>query len=159
MREKSNTEVTDDFLAKYGHTRESYEKLSRAGKWSVRNRERHYKACKETVAKNKEYYSKRHRKYQLSKNYGITEDDYNNMLKSQNYCCAICGTDTPTGKWKVFAVDHDHTTGKVRSLLCNECNRGIGLLKDSPDLLMKAATYLIGHNVKTQNEKNGNLQR
>ena len=85
----------------------------------------------------------------------ITEDDYNNMLKSQNYCCAICGTDTPTGKWKVFAVDHDHTTGKVRSLLCNECNRGIGLLKDSPDLLMKAATYLISHNVKTQIEKDG----
>jgi Recombination endonuclease VII len=145
---KKDIQVTDEFLAKHGHTRESYNKLSKSGRWSVRNREKHYEICKKTIAKNKEHYSKRHRKYLLSKSYGITEEDYNAMLMSQNYCCAICGTDKPTGKWKVFAVDHDHETGQVRELLCNECNRGIGLLKDSPELLIKAADYLLKHKNK-----------
>jgi hypothetical protein len=67
------------------------------------------------------------------------------MLVEQNYRCAICGTDKPTGKWVVFAVDHCHVTGKVRGLLCNECNRGMGLLRDDATLLRKAADYLDSH--------------
>lgn len=153
MKEKTKIEVTDEFLATQGHTRESYEKLSRSGRWSVRNRAKHYEISKKTRAKNPEYYKRRHRKYVLMQNYNITEEQYAEMLVSQNGCCAICDTPTPTGKWKVFAVDHDHKTGKVRELLCNECNRGIGLLKDNPELLIKAAEYLIKHNKKTKDEK------
>lgn len=145
MRGKLKIEVTDEFLAKQGHTRESYEKLSKSGKWSVRNRAKHYQICKDTRAKKPEYYSRRHRKYCLMQNYNITEEQYTEMLKSQNGCCAICGTSKPTGKWKVFAVDHDHKTNVVRELLCNECNRGIGLLKDSYELLNKAAQYILKH--------------
>lgn len=89
-----------------------------------------------------EFHAARQRKYQLKLSYGITEEDYQSLLLKQEGCCAICGTDTPTGKWKVFAVDHCHKTGKVRGLLCNECNRGMGLLKDSPELLLAAAQYL-----------------
>jgi hypothetical protein len=153
MKGKSRIELTDEFLAKCGHTQESYKNLSRGGRWSVRNREKHYEMCKRTIAKNPEVYSRRHRKYELYKKYNLTEEEYNQMLIKQNKCCAICGTDKPTGKWKVFAVDHDHKTGKVRELLCNECNRGIGLLKDDPELLKKASNYIIKHNVKTQLEK------
>jgi len=157
MKRKPEIEVTDEFLAKYGHNRQSYNNLSKAGRWSVRNRAKHYEMCKATIAKNPEHYSKRHRKYCLMQNYNITEEQYDEMLKAQNGCCAICGTDKPTGKWKVFAVDHNHETGEVRELLCNECNRGIGLLKDSPERLTKAAEYLLKHDVKTKLEKNGNL--
>ena len=85
---------------------------------------------------------------------GFTPEEFEQKFEEQGSRCAICGTDKPTGKWKVFAVDHNHETGQVRELLCNECNRGIGLLKDNPDLLMKAAEYLFKHNIKTQNEKN-----
>jgi len=74
------------------------------------------------------------------------------MLDEQGGCCKICGTDKPTGKWKVFAIDHCHITGIVRGLLCNECNRGIGLLRDSADLLRKAADYLDNAR-KTKEEK------
>jgi hypothetical protein len=148
MKRRPKIEVTDSFLAGQGHTRESYEQLSKAGRWSVRNREKHREMCKKTVAKKPEHYSSRHRKYCLMQNYNITEEQYTDMLKAQNGCCAICGTDKPTGKWKVFAVDHDHETGQVRELLCNECNRGIGLLKDSPELLIKAADYLLKHKNK-----------
>ena len=153
MKGQNKIEVTDEFLAKNGHTRESYNNLSRSGKWCVRNKEKHYHMRKASIAKNPEHYSKRHRKYELSKKYNLTEQEYQDMLVKQNGCCAICGTDTPTGKWKVFAVDHNHETGQVRELLCNECNRGIGLLKDNPELLMKAAQYILKHNVKTQNER------
>jgi len=82
------------------------------------------------------------RRSQLKHSYGITPEEYNERLEDQKGLCKICGTDKPTGKWKVFAVDHCHYTGRVRGLLCNECNRGIGLLRDSAELLRKAADYL-----------------
>lgn len=153
MRGKIRIELTDEFLAQQGHTQESYRNLSKGGRWSVRNRAKHYALCKETRAKKPEEYAKRHRKYCLKQNYNLTEEEYTNMLNAQKECCAICGTDTPTGKWKVFAVDHNHKTGKVRELLCNECNRGIGLLKDNAELLQKAADYILKHDKKTQSEK------
>ena len=148
-------EVSDSNLAKSGHTRESYENLSKGGRWSVRNRAKHYAMCKTTVAKKPEQYSIRHRKYYLKSLYNLTEKDYTDMLTVPKGRCAICGTDKPTGKWKVFAVDHNHETNQVRELLCNECNRGIGLLKDSAELLQKAANYILKHNTKTQNDKDG----
>ena len=83
----------------------------------------------------------KHRKKRLNK-YGLTIEDYENMLISQNYSCAICGGDN---KGKNFAVDHDHKTGKVRALLCSTCNSGIGSLKDSIDILEKAIEYLRKH--------------
>ena len=153
MKGRPEIKVTDEFLNEKGHTRESYEKLSKSARWSVRNKLKHKEIQKRTIAKKPEYYSKRHRKYCLEKNYNITEEQYDEMLKIQNGCCAICGTDKPTGKWKVFAVDHNHETGKIRELLCNECSRGIGLLKDDSNLLIKAAQYLIKHDVKTKQEK------
>ena len=75
--------------------------------------------------------------------FGITLDDYNRILKSQNNRCAICnGTETGRIASKYFAVDHCHTTGKVRGLLCNHCNTGIGHMKDDIELLEKAIAYL-----------------
>ena len=140
---KKKIEVTDEFLSKNGYTRESYEKLSRSGKWGVRNREKQRAAFRATIAKNPDRHSKRHRWYCLKQNYNITEEDYNNLFNLQNGCCAICGTDKPTGKGNFLAVDHDHKTRKIRGLLCNECNRGIGYLKDNYELVQKAADYLL----------------
>lgn len=81
------------------------------------------------------------RAWQLSQ-YGITPDDYAAFFSAQNGRCAICGTDTPSKRRVFFDVDHCHTTGKVRGLLCEVCNRAIGLLKDSPEMLRRAADYL-----------------
>jgi hypothetical protein len=131
------------------------EKLTRA-EISRRYRERHPEKMKEAQKKyrdaNKQYMSERQRKYQLRDKYGITDEDYNNMFISQDGKCAICGTSDQTGKWQRFGVDHCHKTGKVRALLCNECNRGMGLLKDNAELLRKAADYLDSHKVVTKQE-------
>ena len=88
----------------------------------------------------------RYRNNHLKRNYGITLDDYDRMYEQQGGCCAICGTTNPGGKWNHFAVDHNHETGAVRELLCNNCNTAIGLMKDSSNLLRLAANYLDKHN-------------
>jgi hypothetical protein len=68
------------------------------------------------------------------------------MLDAQNGECAICGTPTPASHTDKFSVDHCHTTGKVRGLLCNRCNTSIGGLGDDPNVLLAAATYVARHN-------------
>lgn len=78
----------------------------------------------------------------LISKYDITLNQYNSTLKQQDYKCAICRTDKPGGRRNTFVVDHCHSSGNVRGLLCNHCNTGIGKLKDSPELLLKAIEYL-----------------
>lgn len=73
---------------------------------------------------------------------GITEDDYNRISLEQNDKCAIC-RGPPTRE--MFAMDHDHGTGKMRGLLCTNCNSGIGNLHDSIPLLEAAIAYLKKH--------------
>ena len=83
------------------------------------------------------------RKRHLLKNYGITVEDYENMLTYQNSVCAICGNGPmPSDRGGILHVDHCHKTGNVRGLLCGDCNKGIGIFKDDPDRLIKAANYL-----------------
>lgn len=79
----------------------------------------------------------------LLRKYGITEEDYQIILKSQNYCCAICKSPDPGRADKNFKVDHNHITKKVRGLLCNNCNAGLGFFSDRFDLLVEAGVYLM----------------
>lgn len=104
--------------------------------------------CKECSNKISQAYRDKNPGYTRERNlktlYGITHNDYLNMLEAQKGRCAICGTDTPGGKG-TFHVDHCHLTGKVRGLLCGNCNRGIGYLKDSVSNLASAIFYLSNH--------------
>lgn len=79
----------------------------------------------------------------IEKFYGITLGDYNRMGDVQGWLCAIC-RNPPTGKsnGKRLVVDHCHNTGKVRALLCSYCNKGIGSLRDDPEIVAKAVAYL-----------------
>lgn len=72
--------------------------------------------------------------------YGISLNDYNEILERQGFTCAICQV-LYSPKYKLD-VDHNHVTGKVRGLLCRSCNLAIGQLKDSPIILSRAAAYL-----------------
>jgi hypothetical protein len=79
--------------------------------------------------------------YSLRTRYGITPEDYAAMMDRQDHRCAICGTaECKTGR--NFSVDHCHVTGRVRGLLCADCNKGIGSLRDDVNLLAKAIEYL-----------------
>jgi len=77
---------------------------------------------------------------------GITSKQYDQMFKDQNGVCVICGkpeTITHKGTLKRLCIDHDHITGKVRRLLCHNCNCAIGLLDDNPERIIAAANYIL----------------
>jgi hypothetical protein len=84
------------------------------------------------------------------KSYGLTLESFAQMRKYQNYCCKICGLHESknqvdkNGKTKQFSIDHDHKTGQIRGLLCNNCNLALGGFKDSISSLKKAIMYLKG---------------
>lgn len=80
-------------------------------------------------------------KAKLKANYGVTPEQYSFMYWQQDGKCKICRTEHPGGRG-TWHVDHNHATGKVRGLLCNACNVGLGHFKDSPELLGAAAAYL-----------------
>ena len=72
--------------------------------------------------------------------YGVSVEDFDRMMTSQHGVCAICKEKCSTGKR--LSVDHNHTTGAVRGLLCRKCNSAIGYFNDDPALLIKAVGYL-----------------
>lgn len=96
---------------------------------------------KERIAKQQSDRQKRLAKTIKLKRYGLSEAEFEAKRESQAGRCAICNGE-PTGRWKTLHIDHDHKTGQVRGLLCNECNTALGMFRDSADLLRKAAEYL-----------------
>lgn len=103
----------------------------------------------------KEYATKfpdRIRNSQLQRTFGIDLNEYIRMAVEQNNLCAICGqpeTQKRGEKVKALAVDHDHTTGTIRGLLCSDCNTGLGKLKDDKAVLNAAIAYLDRYVVKS----------
>jgi len=85
-----------------------------------------------------------YRNAELQRRYGITQQDYEVMIAEQNNQCAICNTTEPGGRHNrgYFVVDHCHTTGKVRKLLCNNCNTALGLVGDNTHILQSMIEYL-----------------
>lgn len=99
-------------------------------------------------ANNLERAQENRRRFNLSNIYGMTVAEYDAILAKQGNVCAICGNGEPgahgrTRKQFRLSVDHCHDTGRVRGLLCQRCNRAIGLLGDDPVVLRKAITYLL----------------
>ncbi len=81
--------------------------------------------------------------YRQYDKYGITEGGARYLMDKQRGCCPVCRETLGgiEGEW--YHVDHSHVTGKVRGLLCSNCNTGMGMLKDSAEVCMRAATYLM----------------
>jgi len=92
--------------------------------------------------KNKEKVNAIERKSKLKAAYGITPEQYDKLLESQDRKCAICFTKTPGGRTKMFFIDHCHDQGNIRGLLCMRCNTGLGLFLDNPKFLLNAISYL-----------------
>ncbi len=111
------------------------------------NRRKYYLANREKAlaqmaiwrAANPERHAAARRRSDLWLSYGLTPEAHQAMHDSQGGACAICGS---TGGARALHVDHDHATGRVRGLLCNTCNRCLGLLKDDADVLRSAIAYL-----------------
>lgn len=95
----------------------------------------HYRSeCKECL-----------KKISTFRNTGWTPEKYEEAYIKQNGKCAICGCKLNSSRYTRFAGDHDHKTGKLRGLLCTNCNTALGLFKDSIERLEMAKEYLIKH--------------
>lgn len=90
-----------------------------------------------------EYWQTKDRKYTIKKLYGLSVEDVEAMDARQGGVCAICAT--PPTSAKYLHIDHCHSTGKVRGLLCNGCNRALGFINDRPEVAEAAARYLRHH--------------
>ena len=115
---------------------------------------RHRARCRACDRVNKIAYRKRHPRRprhvadyehaaKIKARYGLAKEEYDRMLAAQNGVCAICLKACPRGR---LSVDHDHTTGVVRGLLCRRCNSMLGSWGDSEENLERALNHLRGHN-------------
>jgi hypothetical protein len=119
--------------------------------WYQANRDREIERVRAWQQANHEYYLQKqaeyrrstardHRSGHLKRKFGITLEEYERILEKQGGGCAIC--EDPPNERISLHVDHDHVTGEIRGLLCVRCNNGIGLFRENPDLLKRAARYV-----------------
>jgi hypothetical protein len=118
----------------YEHNRER--EIARVRMWQRANPER-LKASRE---RNREGRNRKMREIHLRNKFGLTPAEYEGILAAQGGVCALCNR-RPTPRISLH-VDHDHGTGEIRGLLCMRCNNALGLFREGPDLLRRAARYL-----------------
>ena len=126
---------------KYKSQRKYYQKnKERIKAWKqeyrIKNRGKINEYKRKYRAINREAETLANRKGLLRRKYQMSLREYEELCKKQDYKCAICL------KENMLIVDHDHKTGKVRGLLCADCNKGLGFFKDNSELLEKARVYL-----------------
>lgn len=147
-KEKEHDEFGKDNTTKDKLTRQCKEcrKLS-FKKWYIQNPDK----VKDIIEKTKEYRNnyyrnpsnkERYNLMRIERDYNINSETYLKLKKEQNNKCAICGLEEQSARCNNLAVDHCHITNKVRGLLCNKCNRAIGLINDDISILEKAIIYL-----------------
>ena len=92
------------------------------------------------------------RKRDLWNKYQLTQEDWDGMYSKQQGLCALCLKSLDGIK---VCVDHDHKTGRVRGLLCNDCNHGLGKFRDDPETLIRAANYLAASTISVDTLRGG----
>lgn len=112
--------------------------IERARQWRLDNLDR-FQANQRRMRSTPEGKA-RSRAGHLKRKYGLTLDQYDEMLADQGGGCGICGR--PPSDTISLHIDHDHETGRIRGLLCFRCNNSLGDLDDDPDLLLAALLYL-----------------
>ena len=141
VRHIKNREHDLETQKKYYKNNKDYV-LGKTRKYQKENKEHIAQMKKQFSNNNPELMRHRWKKAELMRQYGITMEQYNDIYNQQEGCCAICGIHQNDLKYTLH-VDHDHTTGMVRGLLCKKCNTGIGQFSDSSDLLKLALNYLL----------------
>ena len=113
-------------------------------KWFEANKERHAEQQRARYRANPEKYRQYFRNHRIKKVYSLSEREYAEMVIRQGGKCGICGKE-PSGEWhgdRSLNIDHCHATGKLRGLLCNKCNRAIGILGDTVESIERVMSYL-----------------
>lgn len=124
---------------------------SKNKEWFSNNKEKHAATCALWYSKNKEKANRKGTDWHYKSNYGISYEEFILLAGKQQNKCAICSTTLVfTGRGTTRAVmDHCHTTGDIRGILCSNCNQGIGLLKENIGILKSSILYLEKYNKTT----------
>ncbi len=109
-------------------------------RWKKAHRDKHLEFKKKYYQTHKEQW-KHNYKYKIGLKYGVTEEEFNRMRTEQEFKCKICGKHE-NDQVRRLSLDHDHKTGEIRGLLCDNCNVGLGNFQDSPEILQSAINYL-----------------
>lgn len=109
-------------------------------KWRDKNRIKVREYARVWGKENREHLNNLAYRSDIKWRYGLNPDDYDKMFSEQRGLCYICGN--PERNRKHLSVDHNHNTGIIRKLLCDVCNRTLGMVNESPELLEKMASYL-----------------
>jgi len=110
--------------------------------WYAANRARHNARIKAHREDNVVATRRVRFKSRLKQTYGLTLEEHEHMWWEQNGCCKICHVPEAEAPRGWLAIDHCHDTGRVRGLLCNNCNALLGMAKDRPEILDAAKAYL-----------------
>jgi hypothetical protein len=129
--------------ARESYRRHAKDRWAKAKAWREENYERHIAQRREYRAKNRDELNRKKRERRI-KAYGLSLEEYQRRLSSQGNRCAICTRKPADGRRKLV-IDHCHKTGKVRGLICNECNWAIGLISDNPVIAIRISKYLHKH--------------
>jgi hypothetical protein len=116
-------------------------------KWRAENPERARAKVKECFDKNRKKYYSTHNDRQLFVKYGLTRVEYERLLEETLGVCVVCSRPFGTSPYTKPVVDHCHTTGKTRGIICRQCNIGLGAFKDNTNALNNAVKYLNGEDI------------
>lgn len=132
-----------EFWSSYGKCKPCNRKYSREYYLAdhERLRQRMNNSYHERKEREPEAFKQTQRKRRLKELYGLSAEQYDAMLEAQGGLCAICN-EPPSESHPRLAVDHNHSTGAVRSLLCNNCNSAVGLVKESAERAKRIAEYI-----------------
>ncbi len=122
-----------------GWSKRNPEKVLKSSRdWRARNPEKDWAFTSKWRKNNKERHKESHQKWYLKHKYNLTLEEYRTLVAAQNNECAICRLPAT----KTLAVDHCHSSGLVRGLLCKQCNFILGFSKDSIEILKNCISYL-----------------
>jgi len=121
------------------HVRNAEQYREKARLWAAENPER--RAAYQADYRKRPERKRAMRDLYYRRTYGLGADDVDRLLEQQGRRCGICGEPTRP-RLASMHLDHDHATGKVRGLLCLDCNQGLGKFRERPELLLRAVIYL-----------------
>ena len=125
--------------------KECYKKYDLKRYWSNPEQQRkRVQDYRNSLSPEQRYLSNRNTK--LKQAYGISSDDFEKLKEEQNHCCYVCKTHENKVGSKRLVVDHHHTTGSVRKLLCSNCNTALGLVNENTEILQCLIKYIEEHN-------------
>ena len=149
---KEVKEFPKDKLKKDGHKsacRDCYKVYDQKRYWSdPEGQRKRVQDYRESLTKEQKYISNRNTK--LKQAYGLTHEQVEEMKRLQDYKCYVCNKHESEAGSKGLVVDHNHTTGKIRKLLCSPCNTALGLLNEDVGIFTSLIKYVEEHNGSIQ---------